>query len=139
MPCLTDQEDAAVARPGVVSQRPAAAPSATSLIRPRVSRAVSARGDLAEAQAEELAAYLLEHDVLEGPEEPLRVYWTTYQVLKVAHQDDRAPQILARAHTLLQERAARIRDETVRRSFLENVAAHREIASEWTRAHCSSS
>lgn len=100
-----------------------------------LARVALARGDLAEAQAqvEEIAAYLLEHEVLEGPEEPLRVYWTTYRVLKAAHQNGRASQILARAHTLLQERAARITDETMRRSFLENVAAHREIASEWTR------
>lgn len=106
-----------------------------------LARVALARGDLAEARAqvEEIAAYLLAHDVLEGPEEPLRVYWTTYQVLRVAHQDERALRILTAAHTLLQERAAGITEETMRRSFLGNVAAHREIASEWTRAQSSSS
>ena len=34
------------------------------------------------------------------------------------------------AYNLLQEQAARIDDEELRRSFLENVASHREIVSE---------
>ena len=32
---------------------------------------------------------------------------------------------------LLQERAATIEDEALRRSYLENVAAHREIVALW--------
>lgn len=98
-----------------------------------LARVALAQGDLAEArgQVEEIIAYLREHEVLEGPEEPLRVYQTVYQVLKVALQHDCALEILERAHTLLRERAAKITDEPMRRSFLENVAAHREIAAEW--------
>jgi hypothetical protein len=42
--------------------------------------------------------------------------------------------LLAEAHALLQERAATIGDEAMRRSFLENVAAHREIAEEFERS-----
>jgi hypothetical protein len=45
----------------------------------------------------------------------------------------RAQDILETAHSLLQERAAKISDEEERRSFLENVAAHREIVVEYER------
>ena len=41
--------------------------------------------------------------------------------------------ILSKAYHLLQERAARIGDEELRRSFLENGAAHRAIVEEIQR------
>ena len=66
---------------------------------------------------------------LEGTDEPFRVYLTCYHVLR-ANQDLRAQEILVTAHRLLQEQAAKISDEEMRRSFLENVAAHREIVEE---------
>jgi hypothetical protein len=56
----------------------------------------------------------------------LRIYLTCYRVLQ-ANADPRAEEILCTAHNLLQERAAKIDDEELRRSYLENVAAHREI------------
>jgi tetratricopeptide (TPR) repeat protein len=85
------------------------------------------QGDLAQAQArvEEISRYL-ETRALDDADEPFRVYLTCYHVLR-ANQDPRAGSILHTAHALLQERAARIKDEELRRSFLENVAAHREI------------
>ena len=43
--------------------------------------------------------------------------------------------LLAAAHSLLQERAGRIDDEALRRSYLENVAANREIAAGFSRVH----
>jgi hypothetical protein len=67
-----------------------------------------------------------------GAEEPFRVYLTCYRFLK-ASQDPRAEDVLRTAHRLLDERAARIGDEELRRSFLENVAAHREILSAVTQ------
>ncbi len=63
---------------------------------------------------------------IEGAEFPLVVYLTCYQVLE-ANQDPRADEILQTAYNLLQERSAKIDDETLRHSFLENVPAHREI------------
>jgi len=91
-----------------------------------------AQGNLAAAQAhvEEILSYL-ETGSLHPMFGPFRVYLTCYRVLR-ANGDTRADDILERAHSLLQERAARINDEAERRSFLENVAAHREIASEYT-------
>jgi len=46
----------------------------------------------------------------------------------------RAEMVLEEAYNMLQERAAKIDDEELRRSYLENVAAHREILCEWRSA-----
>jgi tetratricopeptide (TPR) repeat protein len=93
-----------------------------------LARVSLAQGDLAQARAHvaEILAHLEGH-TLDGTDEPLRVYLTCYRVLCAA-QDARAQEILATAHRLLRERAARIGNEELRRSFLENVAVHREIA-----------
>jgi tetratricopeptide (TPR) repeat protein len=62
----------------------------------------------------------------EGADEPLRIYLTCYRVLRT-NDDARAEEVLEQAHHLLQDLAAKIGDEELRRSFLENVRAHREI------------
>jgi DNA-binding SARP family transcriptional activator len=72
----------------------------------------------------------LETGSVDGTDEPLRIYLTCYRVLK-ANDDRRAQEVLEEAHNLLQERAVKIDDEALRHSFLENVAAHRELVSEW--------
>ncbi len=97
------------------------------------------RGDLAQAQAQadEILCYMACNS-LDGADEPVRVYLTCYRVLS-ASQDPRAVEVLTGAHNLLQARAANISDERARRSFLENVAAHREIMAAYqqmqTRQH----
>jgi hypothetical protein len=90
-----------------------------------------AQGDLtrAQTQVEEILSYL-ETNTLAGTEEPFRIYLTCYRVLQ-ANRDSRAKVILDTALRLLQEQAAKISDEDMRRSFLENVAAHREIVKEF--------
>jgi hypothetical protein len=80
----------------------------------------------AQEQVEEILSHLETNPTLDGAEEPFRVYLTCYRVLR-ANQDPRARDILNTAHSLLQERAANISDEKLWRSYLENVAAHREI------------
>ena len=67
---------------------------------------------------------------LEGAEQPLLIYLTCYRVLQTG-DDPRAGEILEEAHTLLQEWAAKIDDERLRRSYLENVTPHREIVAEY--------
>jgi predicted ATPase len=97
-----------------------------------LSRTSLAQGDLAQAQA--FAAELLpqlEIEHLYGAREPFRVYLTCYLVLRAGH-DARAEEVLATAYRLLQERAAEIVDERLRRFYLENVPAHREIVREFT-------
>ncbi len=55
---------------------------------------------------------------------------TTYKV-RVRSGDPRAHAALVDAHAALQSEASAIRDETWRRSFLENVPEHREISALW--------
>lgn len=96
-------------------------------IRAGLARLVLARGDLAAAQAELADALPV---LLEGfplfVKDPFAIYLTAYHVL-AAVGDPRAAELLARANTLLQERAATIEDESLRRSYLEAVPSHREL------------
>jgi len=69
---------------------------------------------------------------LEGVEEPMRVYFTCYQVLMAYDNvEECATTILKEAHTQLQTRAARIHNEQLRERFLTQVAAHRAIVEAW--------
>jgi class 3 adenylate cyclase/tetratricopeptide (TPR) repeat protein len=98
-----------------------------------LARVRQAHGDLLQAQhhVEEILTYL-ETASFDGIDEPARVYLTCYRVLR-ANGDPRAHDILERGYRFLQERAAKISDEGERRSYLENVAANREIVSEYER------
>jgi len=99
-----------------------------------LARVSLARNDLSQAltYVEEILGFLEDH-TLDGTEEPFRVNLTCYRVLQ-AKQDPRAQEILNTTHGLLQEQANRLSDEELRRSFLDNVTAHREILDEWTKA-----
>ena len=98
-----------------------------------LARVSLAQGDLSQAQVhvEEILSYL-ETNTLEGAIEPFRVYLTCYRVLK-ANQHPRAQEILTTAYDLLHEHAGNTTDEEMRRSFLENVPAHRELVREWAK------
>ena len=63
---------------------------------------------------------------LHGAREPFRVYWNCYSVLAANH-DPRAAGLLAAAGDDLRGQADSIQDAALRRSFLENVPAHRLI------------
>ena len=82
------------------------------------------------AHVERILDQLQTCPTLDGTDEPLRVYLTCYRALR-ANRDPRAGEILEAAYRLLQERATCINDERLRRSFLENVAVHREILTAW--------
>ena len=92
------------------------------------------QGDLWQAltHVEEILGHLETHS-LNGTDEPFRVYLTCYRVLQ-ANADPRAREVLRTAYSLLQERAAKITDEALRRSFLENVAVHRAIVAAYRAA-----
>jgi class 3 adenylate cyclase/tetratricopeptide (TPR) repeat protein len=97
-----------------------------------------ARGDLTQAQmhVEEILAHLAP-GALQSTVELAWVYLTCYRVLKENH-DRRASALLDTAYAWLQERAAGIDDADRRRSFLEDIATHRElIAWHTTRATAS--
>lgn len=59
-----------------------------------------------------------------------RIRLTLHQVWCLA-RDPRADAALAEAHSELTRRAAAVTDDTLRRSFLENVPEHREIVALW--------
>jgi predicted ATPase/DNA-binding SARP family transcriptional activator len=93
------------------------------------------RGDLTQAQAyvQEILNFLESNtpspgsgDALDGTDEPCRVYLTCYRALD-ATQNPLAQQILTSVHNLLQERAEKIRDKELLRSYREDVTANREI------------
>ena len=87
----------------------------------------------AQAYVQEILSFLEQNipasgsgDALDGTDAPLRVYLTCYRVMD-ATQDPRAQRLLIAAHNLLQERAGKIRDKLLLRSYLEDVTPHREI------------
>ncbi len=75
---------------------------------------------------EEILAYLDDGGDFKGTEQPFRNYLTCYQVLQ-ANGDHRAPEVLEKTYAVLQEQAARIPDESSRRTFTDNVPWHRAI------------
>lgn len=95
-----------------------------------LARVLWLQGEPAQAQAhvEEVLA-LLQNQSLGGPAVPLLVYLTCYRVLR-DNDDARATAILQKARAQLQEKAAKIEDEDLRHSFLENLAVHQEILKE---------
>ncbi len=62
-----------------------------------------------------------------GLDTPFYVYMQTYKVLE-GLGDPRAVTLLVEARALLEEYASCITDETLRRSFLENISAHHFLA-----------
>jgi DNA-binding SARP family transcriptional activator/Tfp pilus assembly protein PilF len=82
------------------------------------------------AHTEEILSHL-ETKNLDGTDQPFLIYLTCYRVLR-ACQDPRAQEILNASHELLRARAATIEGDEMRRSFLENVNAHREITRAYT-------
>ncbi len=103
-----------------------------------LARVSLAQGNSLQAQTyvEEILPHLESNKLPHGSSEPFLVYQSCYQVLD-ANQDPRAWDILSSAHRWLQEQAAKITDEELYYSFLENVAAHREIMREFSRAEFS--
>jgi tetratricopeptide (TPR) repeat protein len=103
-------------------------------VRAGLARLALAQGD--RSQALEHTEPILKHlecHTLDGTFDPFRIRLTCYQVLR-AVEDDRADEVLRAAYQLLQERAAGIEDERLRKSFLERVPWHRELVAEGERA-----
>ena len=87
-----------------------------------------APGDLKQAQelVETLMGFISRDANLSGSWEPLRIYWTCYQVFKEAN-DPRKDEIIKKAFNNLQARAAKIPDLKAREHFLEKIPWHRDI------------
>jgi tetratricopeptide (TPR) repeat protein len=100
-----------------------------------LARIALARGAPEDAlpHAEEILRRVAIGPDLYGTYDPIRVYLSCYRALQ-ASNDSRAEETLQMAHRLLQAWASSIADEDLRRSFLENVAAHREIGAAYAGA-----
>lgn len=108
-------------------------PSAAAVVQRAQADLALARGDTAAALGHtEALLSILSGPPLPSSLEPLRLYWACYRALK-ATGDPRAGEILAAANALLQSQVALIQDSTLRRTFLNQVAANREIAAEWMK------
>ena len=85
-----------------------------------------AEGDLGLAQTEVEAILPILASMYTCLDEPFAIYLTCHRVLDALH-DPRAAPVLQAGQRLLQEYAESIPDPALRRSFLENVATHREL------------
>ncbi len=91
-------------------------------------------GPAALAQVDAILQRLAGGVSLDGTEEPMRVHLVCHRVLAAA-ADPRAAPLLQHAHQELTARAGRISDPARRRSFLEAVPHHRQIAEAWALQH----
>ena len=80
----------------------------------------------AAVEAEIILEHLQKDPTLSGTNEPFSVHLTMIQYLQV-RQDERQTAVSQHAYALLKERAEKISNPAMRDSFLQNVAAHREI------------
>ncbi len=94
-------------------------------------RVLMRQGNLPEAyiQVETILKFLV-NDELIGTLEPFWVYWTCYMVLD-AFKDPRRARFLEGVYKRLNERAAKITKENLRRTFLEEIPHHQQIVLTW--------
>ena len=74
---------------------------------------------------EEILDFLVKKS-LAGAREPMLVYWNCYQVLH-ATSDLRAHQVLTTSNHQLADQAAKLVDQRLQHSFLENVRTHQAL------------
>lgn len=110
-----------------------------------LARATLAQGDTPQAlqRCREILDWIAANG-LDGIEYPNEVCLTCYRIIVTAADSDatqrqRVRSLLAQAHAALRERAAAIRDEELRRKFLENVPANHELITLWQEIDPSSS
>jgi predicted ATPase/Tfp pilus assembly protein PilF len=78
------------------------------------------------AQVEKILAFVADAPYLDGVYEPMRVYMICMQVLERVG-DGRYETVRETAVQILQKRAAQIRDDPMRHSFLQNVPIHQQL------------
>ncbi len=99
-----------------------------------LAQAALQRDDVTDALAhtEKIFAYFAAHPTQRGDPAALAASLTAYRVLERAN-DSRARDVLESAYATLQARAEKIADETLQRSFFENVRANRELQNAFTQ------
>jgi len=81
---------------------------------------------------EKIHEYISRDEDLSGTWEPLKIYWTCYQILK-AVDDSRKDEFLKEAVENLNKKAEKITEKSAQERYLNNVPWHREILAEWER------
>lgn len=98
-----------------------------------LAAAALAQGDAAAAAAHaDAALVLLDGCAGQGPDYPQRDYWMCAAVLAALNRPADADRARATARALLHAQAAKISDDDLRRSYLENVWYNREIGGQPT-------
>jgi tetratricopeptide (TPR) repeat protein len=82
--------------------------------------------EAASREAEKILAFLDGGSTLDGTEEPLRVYYACYQLLRIK-EDPRAKQLLQTAKNLLETQVSKFTDENMRKRYIENIPWRRAI------------
>ncbi len=86
--------------------------------------------ELALTEAATIIPYLQNGNALQGAEEPLRVYYACYLVLERL-KDPRSKAVLQSAMQILETQASKLRDDTSRKIFIENVPWRLAIRRAW--------
>ncbi|MEW5872651.1 MAG: diguanylate cyclase [Chloroflexota bacterium] len=105
---------------------PLAGLAQVALLRSDLNQAAGYVNQILEQLAAETAGRDGGAGLLERVGDVAMVYWVCFQTLEM-QEDQRAPQVLAQARHTLFERAARIGDDEMRRSFLEAVDVHSRL------------
>ena len=97
-----------------------------------LARVALEQGDIETARAytEEMLAHVRAHG-LALIEFPFQIYQTAFCIFQSCGSLPAARQVLQEAGQALMERAERITDPVLRRSFLERVPVHRELMAAW--------
>jgi class 3 adenylate cyclase/tetratricopeptide (TPR) repeat protein len=97
-----------------------------------LARVALEQGDVEPARAytEEILAHVREHG-LALIEFPFQIYQTAFRVFQACGSKPAARRVLQEAGQALMERAERITDPVLRRSFLERVPVHKELLAAW--------
>jgi len=83
--------------------------------------------DTASSETQRILDYLDTGGLLEGTDEPLRIYNAVYQFLDQT-KDPRARQVLQTANQLLETQVSKFKEEQIRKSFVENFPWRKAIA-----------
>jgi predicted ATPase/class 3 adenylate cyclase len=82
--------------------------------------------EAAAAELEKVLLYMWENENFSGAEEPLRIYYECYLILK-EKRDPRLLAVLQKAAQILQSQVSRLRSEEARQMFVQNVPWRRAI------------
>jgi hypothetical protein len=92
---------------------------------------IAARLHLALSETDEALTHSAEAARLPAPPWPEKLFFTHAQVLRAAGRAAEADGYLQKAHERVMLVADKTQDETLRRSWLENVRENREIVAAW--------